>query len=60
MSLKRQFVPKSDVKQRFTNTTTGHNKHISSTPLKPTGKKKLPVRETTFQKKKKKNSNLES
>ena len=39
MSLKRQFVPKSDVKQRFTNTTTGHNKHISLTPLKPTGKK---------------------
>ena len=39
MSLKRQFVPKSDVKQWFTNTTTGHNKHISLTPLKPNGKK---------------------
>ena len=39
MSLKRLFVPKSDVKQWFTNTTIGHNKHISLTPLKPTGKK---------------------
>ena len=38
MSLKKQFVPKSDVKQWFTNTTTGHNKHISLTSLKPTGK----------------------
>ena len=39
MSLKKQFVPKSGVKQWSTNTTTGHNKHISLTPLKPTGKK---------------------
>ena len=39
MSLKKQFVPKSDVKQWFTDTTTGHNKHISLTRLEPTGKK---------------------
>ena len=54
MSLKRQFVPKSDVKQRFTNTTTGHNKHISSTPLKPTGKKNCQSEKPLFKKKKKK------
>ena len=39
MSLKRPFVPKNDVEQWFTTTTTGYNKHISLTPLKPTSKK---------------------
>ena len=53
MSLKGQFVPKSDVKQRFTNTTTGHNKHISLTPLKPTGKKNCQSEKPLFKKKKK-------
>ena len=51
MSLKRPFVPKSDVKQWFTNTTTGQNEHISLTSVKPTGKKKLPVPEITLKKK---------
>ena len=52
MSLKKLFVPKSDVKQWFTNTTTGHNKHISSTPLKPTGKKNCQSKKPLLKKKK--------
>ena len=54
MSLKRPFVSKSDINQWFTTTTTGHNKHISSTPLKPTVKKIASPRNHFSKKKKKK------
>ena len=49
---------KSDVKQWFTNTTTGNNKHISLTPLKPTGKKICQSKKPLEQKKKNSNNGL--